>query len=135
MRNSMPGLLQPRLEAMRKKENVQSDGRRRGEIGFTVKSDLSTFAKRTMRVLSRGKMRKTKTSLAEQTGDLEGIEHTERSPHGGNLGVEEKSLGVKKGRAKGLTGRSVKRKGLTDLSGTEKNPIVRNPGGVTRKQK
>jgi hypothetical protein len=88
-----------------------------------------------MRVLSRGKMRKTETSLAEQTGDLEGIEHTERSPHEGNLGVEERSLGVKKGRVKSLTEKSVKRKGLTDLSGTEKNPITRNPGGVTRKQK
>jgi hypothetical protein len=125
MMSSMPGLLQPRLEAVRKKENVQSDGRRRGETGFTAKSGLSTFAKRTMRVLSRGKMRKTETSLAEQEGDLEGIEHIERSPRGGSLGVEERSLGVK----------SVKRKGLTDRSGTEKNPVMRNPGRVTRKQK
>jgi hypothetical protein len=120
---------------VRKKENAPSDVRRRGEIGLTVRSGLSTLVKRIMRAPSKGRMRKTETSLAERTGDLEGIEHIERSPHEGNLGVKERSLGVKKGRVKSLTEKGVKRKSLTDLSGTEKNPVTRNPGGVTRKQK
>jgi hypothetical protein len=98
MRNSMPGLLQPRLEAVRKKENVQSDGRRRGEIGHTVKSGLSTLARRTMRVPSRGKMRKTATNLVARMRDHGGIGPIERSPRAKNLGARRR-------RAEGLARR------------------------------
>jgi hypothetical protein len=59
---------------------------------------------------------------------LEGIGHIERSPHAGNLSVKE-------GRVKGLTEKGVKKKGLTDQSDTEKNPITRGLGGATRKQR
>jgi hypothetical protein len=124
----MPGLLQLRPEVVRKKENTPSDVRRRGETGLTVKSIMSTLVKRIMRAPSRGRMRKIETSLAERMEGLEGIEHTERSPHEGNLGMKE-------GRVKSLTEKGVEKKSLTDLSGTEKNPITRSPGGATRKQK
>jgi hypothetical protein len=120
---------------VRKKENAPSDMRRRGETGLTVKSGLSTLVKRIMRAPSKERMRKTETSLAERMGGLEGIEHAERSPHEGNLGVKERSLGVKEGRIKSLTEKGVKKKSLTDPSSTEKKPIMRSPDGTTRKQK
>jgi hypothetical protein len=91
MRNSMPGLLQPRLEVVRKKENGRSDGRRRGETGYTVKSGLSTPARRTMRVPSRGKMRKTATNLIARMRDHGGIGLIERSPRANNLGARRRA--------------------------------------------
>jgi hypothetical protein len=124
----MPGLLQPRPEAVRKKENAPSDVRRRGEIGLTVKNGLSTLVRRTMRVPSRGRMRKTATNLAARMEDLEGIGPIERSPHAENLGVRRR-------RAKGLTKRGVKKKGLIAQGGIEINPIMGGLGRATRKRR
>jgi hypothetical protein len=77
----MPGLLQPRLEVVRKKENGRSDGRRRGETGYTVESGLSTPARRTMRVPSRGKMRKNRDkSRRTNEGSRRDRTHREESP-------------------------------------------------------
>jgi hypothetical protein len=126
MRNSMPGLLQPRLEAVRKKENVRSDGRRRGETGFTVKSGLSTLARRTMRVLSRGKMRKTATNLVARMRDHGGIGLIEKSPRAKNLDARK---------TEGLAKRGAARKGLTDQGDTEINPTMKGLGRATRKQR
>jgi hypothetical protein len=92
MRNSMPGLLQPKPKAVRRKENAPSDVRRRGETGLTVENGLSTLVKRIMRVPSRGKMRKTVTSLIVRMEDFEGIGPIERSPNEGNLGAKKKGL-------------------------------------------
>jgi hypothetical protein len=131
MRNSMPGSLQPRLEAVRKKENVQSDGRKRGETGLTVKSGLSTLTRRTMRVPSRGKMRKTATNLVARMRDHGGIGPIERSPRA-------KNLGAKRRRAEGLAKKGAKEKGLTDQGDTEENPTIkglRGLGRATRRQR
>jgi hypothetical protein len=128
MRSSMPGLPQPRPEAVRKKESASSDGRRRGGTSLTVKSGLSTLVRRTTRVPSRGRMKKTVTNLVARTEDLEGTELIERSPRIGNLGVKGR-------RAKGLARRGTKRKGLTDQGGTEINPITGGLGRATRKQR
>jgi hypothetical protein len=120
MRNSMPGLLQPRLEVVRKKENGRSDGRRRGETGYIVKSGLSTPARRTMRVPSRGKMRKTATNLVSRMRDHGGIGLIERSPRAKNLGARRRA------------------KGLTDQDDTGENPTVkglRGLGRATRRQR
>jgi hypothetical protein len=128
MRNSMPGLLQSRPEAVKKKENVPSDVRRRGETGLTVKSGLSTLARRTMRVPSRGRMRKTATNLVARMEDHGGVEPIERSPRAKNLGARRR-------RAEGLAKRGAKKKGLTDQGDTEKNPTMKGLGRATRKQK
>jgi hypothetical protein len=122
----MPGLLQPRPEAVRKKENALSDGRRRGETGLTMKSGLSTLVRRIMRVPSRGRMRKTATNLAARMEDLEGIGPIEKSPHTENLNARRRGI-------KGLTKRGAKKKGLTDQGGTEINPIMGGLGRATRK--
>jgi hypothetical protein len=124
----MPGLLQPRPEAVRKKENASSNVRRRGETGLTVKSGLSTLVRRTMRVPSRGRMRKTATNLATRMEDLEGIGPIERSPHAENLDARRR-------RAKGLTKRAAKKKGLTDQGGTKINPIMGELGRATKKRR
>jgi hypothetical protein len=124
----MPGLLQPRPEAVRKKENAPRDGRRRGETGLIGKSGLSTLVRRTMKVPSRGRMRKTATNLVVRMEDLKGIGRIERSPHAENLGARGR-------RAKGLAKREVKKKGLTDQDGTEINPIMGGLGIATRKRR
>jgi hypothetical protein len=64
MRNSTLGSRQPKPEAVRKKENARNDARRKGEIGFTVESGLSTLIKRTMKAPSKERMRRTAISLA-----------------------------------------------------------------------
>jgi hypothetical protein len=58
MRNSILGILQLRLEAVRRKESA----RKKGETGFTVESDLPTV-RRTMKALSKEKTRRTVVSL------------------------------------------------------------------------
>jgi hypothetical protein len=113
MRNSMPGLLQPRLEVVRKKENGRSDGRRRGETGYTVESGLSTPARSPMRVPSRGKMRKTVANLVARMRGHGEIGLIERSPRAKNLGAR---------RAKGLTGQD----------DTGKNPNMKGLRGLCR---
>jgi hypothetical protein len=85
----MPGLPQPKPEAVRRRESAPSDVRKRGETGFIVKSGLSTLARRTTRVPSRGRMRKTVINLVARMEDLEGIGPIERSPRTKNLGVEK----------------------------------------------
>jgi hypothetical protein len=127
MRNSMPGLLQPRPEAVRKKENVPSDVRRRGETGLIVKSGLSTLARRTMRVPSRGRMRKTATNLVARMEDHGGIGPIERSPRAKNLGARRR-------RAEGLAKRGAKEKGLTDQGDTEKNPTMKGLKGQSHQE-
>jgi hypothetical protein len=124
----MSGLLQSKPEAVRRRENVSSDVRRRSETRLTVENGMSTLVKRIMRAPSRERMRKTVTSLVVRMEDLEGIGPIEKSPHVGNLGVKE-------GRVKGLTERGVKKKGLTDQGDTEKNPIMRGLGGATRRRR
>jgi hypothetical protein len=113
----MPGLLQPRPEAVRKKGNVPSDVRRRGETGL-VKNDMSTLARRIMRVPSRGRMKKTATNLVARMVDHGGIEPIERSPRAKNLDSRRR-------RAEGLVKRGAKEKGLTDRGDTERNPTMK----------
>jgi hypothetical protein len=114
----MPGLLQPKPKEVRKRESALSDVRRRGATGLIVKSGLSTLARRTMRVPSRGRMRKTVTNLVARMEDLEGIGPIERSP-----------------RTKNLDARRRRAKGLTDQGDTEKNPTMKGLGRATRKQR
>jgi hypothetical protein len=131
MRNSMPGLLQPRPGVVKKKENAPSDVRRRGETGLIVKSGLSTLTRRTMRVPSRGRMKKTETNLVARMEDLGGIRPIERSPRAKNLCARRR-------RAEGLAKRGAKEKGLTDQGDTEKNPTMkglRGLGRATRRQR
>jgi hypothetical protein len=110
-----------------RRENAPSAAKKISETG-SIAGNAPSTPKGTTKVLFKEKMRKIEASPAERMGGLEGIEHTERSPHEGNLGVKE-------GRVKSLTEKGVKKKSLTDLSGTEKNSITRSPGGATRKQK
>jgi hypothetical protein len=124
----MSGSLQPKPGAMRRRENASSDMQRRSETRFTVENGLSTLVKRIMRAPSKERMRKTVTSLVVRMESLQGIEHIERSPHVGNLGVKER-------RVKGLKEKGVKKKGLTDQGDTEKNPIMRGLNGATRKRR
>jgi hypothetical protein len=122
----MPGLLQPKPEAVRRKE--KSDVRRRGETRLTVENGMSTLIKRTMRVPSRGRTRKIVTSLVVRMEDLERIGPIERSPHVGNLSM-------KGGKVKNFTKKGAKKKGLTDQGGTEINSIMRGLGIATRKRR
>jgi hypothetical protein len=59
----MPGSLQPRTKAVRRKENALNAARKIGETGSTVESGTSTLTKRTMKVPSRERMRRTEISL------------------------------------------------------------------------
>jgi hypothetical protein len=125
----MPGLLQLRPEAARKKGNVLNGMRRRGETGLIVRSGRSTLARRTMRVPSKGRMRKTATNLVARTEDLGGIGPIERSPRTKNLGAR---------RAEGLGKKGAKEKGLTDQGDTKKSPTMKGLmglGRVTRRQR
>jgi hypothetical protein len=76
-------------------------------------SGLSTPARRTMRVPSRGKMRKTVTNLVARMRGHGEIGLIERSPRAKNLGVR---------RAKGLTGQD----------DTGKNPNMKGLRGLCR---
>jgi hypothetical protein len=60
----MLGSLQPKPEAVRKKENALNAVRRISETGSTVESGTPT-PKRTMKVPSRGRMRRTWISHVE----------------------------------------------------------------------
>jgi hypothetical protein len=62
MRNSILGSLQPRLEAVRRKESALRGAKKKGETGFTVESDLPTL-RRTMKALSKERTRRTVVSL------------------------------------------------------------------------
>jgi hypothetical protein len=63
MRNSMLGSLQPRPEAVRRKENALNGARKKGETRFIVESGLSILIKRITKALSRERMRRTVRSL------------------------------------------------------------------------
>jgi hypothetical protein len=81
--------------------------------------------RRTMRVPSRGRMRKTETNLVARMEDLGGVGPIERSPHAKNLGARRR-------RAKGLAKRGAKEKCLTDQGDTEKNPTMKGLRGLSK---
>jgi hypothetical protein len=59
----MFGSLQLRPKAVRRKENTPNAARKIGETGSIVESGTSTLTKRTMKVPSRERMRRTEISL------------------------------------------------------------------------
>jgi hypothetical protein len=99
MRNSILGLLQLRLEAVRRKESALRGVRKKGETGFTVENDPPTIRK-IMKALSKERTRRTVVSLAVLRMTMMDLDARGRKERGlidqGNTetSLEERNLGT-----------------------------------------